>query len=252
MQKLFSNAMDIGEQMLICGAEVRRVEDTVRRMCSAFGAKRTDVFIIPSSMVVTVYMPNSDTYTMTRRITAISTDIEKLHNLNNLSRRICSKKDMASEDIHKEFKHIMSGKAYPFWVGLFSYMIIAGAFAIFFGGGLADALAALMIGGVMRIVTVLLEHAKMNQIFIKFVCAFGISTFALGFMKMGLISSIDSAIIGNIMYLIPTIGLTNGLRDLFAGDSVAGLIRLIEAILNALGIAAGYFLFTFLLGGALV
>ena len=251
MQKLFSNAMDIGEQLLVCGAEVRRVEDTVRRMCSAFGAKRTDVFIIPSSMVVTIYMDNCDTYTMTRRITSISTDIEKLHELNNLSRRICSKKNMTSEEIHQEFKHIMSGKTYPFWVGILSYMLIAGTFAIFFGGRLADALAALLIGGVMRVITVFLERAKMNQIFIKVVCAFGISTGALGFMKLGLISSIDSAVIGNIMYLIPTIGLTNSLRDLFAGDNVAGLVRLIEAILNALGIAAGYFLFSFLLGGML-
>lgn len=251
MQKLFSNAMDIGEQLLMCGAEVRRVEDTIRRMCTAFGAKRTDVFIIPSSMVVTIYMENCDTYTMTRRITGISTDIEKLHELNQLSRRICSKKNMTSEEIHKEFKHIMSGKTYPLWVGCLSYMFIAGGFAIFFGGGLADALVGLIIGAVIRLLTVFLEHARMNQIFIKVACTFGISTFALGFMKAGLISSIDSAIIGNIMYLIPTIGLTNGLRDLFAGDSVAGLVRLTEAILNALGIAAGYFLFTFLLGGVL-
>ena len=46
--------MDIGEQMLVYGAEVHRVEDSVERMCYALGAKRIDVFIITSSMVVTV------------------------------------------------------------------------------------------------------------------------------------------------------------------------------------------------------
>ena len=56
-------------------------------------------------------------------------------------------------------------------------------------------------------------------------------------------------IIGNIMSLIPGIGLTNALRDLFTGDSIAGLLRSIEALLIALAIAAGYFLSTVLMGG---
>ena len=46
----------------------------------------------------------------------------------------------------------------------------------------------------------------------------------------------------NIMTLIPGIGLTNALRDLFTGDSIAGLLRSIEAVLTALAIAAGFYL----------
>lgn len=37
-------AMTIGEQLLCCGAEVGRVEDTIRRICLAYGASRADVF----------------------------------------------------------------------------------------------------------------------------------------------------------------------------------------------------------------
>ena len=39
-------AMTIGEQLLCCGAEVGRVEDTIRRICLAYGASRADVFSI--------------------------------------------------------------------------------------------------------------------------------------------------------------------------------------------------------------
>ena len=62
----------------------------------------------------------------------------------------------------------------------------------------------------------------------------------------------DMVIIGNIMVLIPGIGLTNAIRDLFVGDSIAGLLRTVEAILLALAIGAGYFLFVWMMGGALV
>ena len=37
-------AMTIGEQLLCCGAEVGRVEDTIRRICLAYGATRARCF----------------------------------------------------------------------------------------------------------------------------------------------------------------------------------------------------------------
>lgn len=250
MKELFSCAMDIGEQMLICGAEVHRVEDSMQRICSAIGAKRTDVFIITSSMVVTLYTAEGETYTQTRRITSMSTDIEKLHRLNKLSRKICEHK-MSAEEIRGDFEAILSGKSYPFWLVCVSYMTIAAAFAIFFGGYLADAAVALVIGGLMSVLVLLCDRAGINNIFTKFISSFMVSTLALAAMKLGIIETIDKAIIGNIMLLIPGVGLTNGLRDLFAGDSIAGILRLIEAILTAGAIAAGYFLFAFLMGGAI-
>ena len=92
MENLLNCAMDIGEQMLLSGAEVHRVEESIKRMCSSFGAKRTDVFIITSSMVVSVFTDDDKSYTQTRRILNSSTDYEKLHKLNELSRKICSNK----------------------------------------------------------------------------------------------------------------------------------------------------------------
>ena len=59
MEKLFDLAMDIGEQMLVSGAEVHRVEDSLNRIFSAMGATRVDVFIITSSMVVTAPQQSS-------------------------------------------------------------------------------------------------------------------------------------------------------------------------------------------------
>ena len=89
MEQLLTCAMDIGEQMLVSGAEVHRVEESIRRMCHAFGASRTDVFIITSSMVVTVFDKENRPFTQTRRITGTSIDIEKIHILSNLIRKIC-------------------------------------------------------------------------------------------------------------------------------------------------------------------
>ena len=56
-QEFLFNALNIGEEMLISGAEVSRVEDSVRRICIAYGAEKVDVFTITSAIVVTAYSP---------------------------------------------------------------------------------------------------------------------------------------------------------------------------------------------------
>ena len=63
MKEILNTVCDIGEQMLRSGAEVHRVEDSVQRMCKAIGASRADVFIITSSMIVTVYTADEKSYT---------------------------------------------------------------------------------------------------------------------------------------------------------------------------------------------
>lgn len=250
MEKLLSLAMNIGEQMLLSGAEVHRVEESVKRMCASFGAKRTDVFIITSSMVVTVFTRDEKTFTQTRRVTGTSTDYEKLHKMNSLCRKIC-RGEIDISCIEAEFNEALNVKTYPFWLECVAYSVIAGAFTVFFGGTLMETLVSLFAGAAVRFVILLCERTIPGKMFSKFLSCATATLIALIAVKIGIIKNEDNVIIGNIMSLIPGIGLTNALRDLFTGDSIAGLLRSVEAILTALAIAAGYFLVA-LLGGILV
>ena len=103
--------------------------------------------------------------------------------------------------------------------------------------------------GRAREILTLVEKTVRNKVFSKFVCSFLASILAFASVKCGLAPAIDKIIIGNIMSLIPGIGFTNALRDLFTGDNVAGVVRSIEAVLMALAIGAGYFVFVCVTGG---
>ena len=248
MQELLTRTMDIGEQMLICGAEVYRVEDSVKRMCTALGAKRVDVFFITTNMTVTIYDEEDTPYTQTRRVSALGTDIERLHRLNQLSRKICAT-PMSAEEIRAEYENAMKSRVYPFWVTCLAYAVIAAAFTLFLGGNFVEALVSFAVGLLLKFVVTFAEKMLPNRIFSRFATTFIACTLAFGSVKLGWIADIDKVMIGNIMTLIPGVGLTNALRDLFTGDSIAGLLRMVEAILTALAIAAGYFLFVCTLGG---
>jgi uncharacterized membrane protein YjjP (DUF1212 family) len=198
-------------------------------------------------MVVTIHTNDGDTYTQTRRITTTNFDFQRLHYLNNLSREICEKK-LTEQEIEKKLAALTDCKRFPVWAEVVCYMAIAGAFTLFFGGHGMEAIISLFIGGIVRIGLLFSEKLFSNKIFNKFFASVIVTLCAFLAVKFEWISQVDKVIIGNIMTLIPGIGLTNALRDLFTGDSIAGLLRSIEAILTALAIAAGYFLVA-VLGG---
>ena len=50
---------------------------------------------------------------------------------------------------------------------------------------------------------------------------------------------IDDIIIGGIMLLVPGVATTNAVRDTLMGDILSGMIRVLEAITSAIGIAMG-------------
>lgn len=240
MEKLISCILDIGEQMLICGAEVHRVEESIERMCYAYGAERVDIFTITTSMIATVSTSDGKKYSDTRRIKKAYTDFEKMHRLNTLSRKICEKKPDFKE-IETELKSIALSHTYPLWLEVICYAVIAAAFTLFFGGNLKEAVVSLLIGTIVRFALLINEKTVGSKIFGKFLSSAVASALAFLAVTAGFITSPDTVIIGNIMTLIPGVGLTNALRDIFTGDSIAGLLRSIEAVLSGVAIAAGYF-----------
>ena len=79
--------LELGESMLADGADVRRVEQTLSRMGKAYGAVRMDVFVITSSIVLTMCFADGSAATQTRRIEkSAMTDFGKLEAINAISR----------------------------------------------------------------------------------------------------------------------------------------------------------------------
>ena len=62
-EQILCAILDAGETLLVSGAEVARVEDTIRRMALAYGFVRTDVLSITASMIVTAWTARGATLT---------------------------------------------------------------------------------------------------------------------------------------------------------------------------------------------
>lgn len=231
--------LDIGQYMLQSGGEVSRVEDSIRRLCMAFGAERADVFTITSSIVVTIYAKGFGALTQTRRIVGQQYDLHRLELLNELSRRICAE-HLTMEETERALRAIRATPQYPFAIQLLTYALISSSFSLFFGGSALDAVASGLIGVVLKYMDVLIRRTEANALLSALLCSCLGGLLAGLAVRFGLGDNADMISIGNIMLLIPGIALTNSLRDMFSGNTISGMMRFIEAILLALVIAFGF------------
>ena len=231
--------LDIGQYMLQCGGEVSRVEDSIRRLCLAFGAERADVFTITSSIVVTIYSHEFGALTQTRRVTGSQYDFYRLELLNQLSRRVCAQ-HLDLEATKRGLDAIRDTPQYPFLTQLAAYALVSSSFCIFFGGSALDAVSSGLIGIVLKCLDRIIRRTDANAFLSALLCSCLGGLLAGIAVKSGFGDNVDMISIGNIMLLIPGLSLTNSLRDMFSGNTISGLMRFIEAILLALTIALGF------------
>ena len=133
--------LELGESMLADGADVRRVEQTLTRMGLAYGAVRMDVFVITSSIVLTMCFPDETSVTQTRRIEKSAvTDFGKLEAINAISRSYCQKPFPVQELADR--LHLAKSCRPAQWKLFAGSSLAAGALTVFFGGAGPDGLAA--------------------------------------------------------------------------------------------------------------
>lgn len=247
-ERLIGCFLDIGELLLTSGAEVLRVEDTITRLCKAYGFARADVFTITSSIVLTVHTPDGNVLTQTRRILTQNINLERVAQVNALSRSLCAA-PQPLETIQQEINTIRSKKGCPPLVQCLAYAVISAAFAIFFGGSFLDAVAALISGTVIYIALSFCKKMRLNSI-LQHMLVSALAAFVI-VLLVGIGIGKDPAhiIIGNIMLLIPGIAFTSSLRDLINGDTISGLLGFAEAILKAMAIAIGSAVVLMQMGG---
>lgn len=249
LNSILNTALDIGELMLKSGAEVWRVEDTITRICNAYGCDTSHVFSI-TSLIVATATKDQNQVTQSRRIKGYETNLKKVEDLNELSRHICSNTPSFSE-INSTI-HSINTKDNLRLIRKFSaHIIISFVFTIIWGGKIRDALAAVIVSLLIFAMDMYFNRIKINRLAYTLLCSLVAGFAATGLNAVGLCMHTDKVVIGNVMLLIPGISLTNGIRDLLCGDIVSGLLRLCESILIAISIAVGFAIPLFIVGGGL-
>ncbi len=233
-------ALDVGEGMLKNGGDVNRVEDTIERICRAYGAEHIEVFTIISVINAAIRMPDGSYTSQLRRVKTTSNNLGRLERLNALSREICRETpdlEIFDEKLHELKKTV----EYPRGVILGASAIAAGAFTLLFGGGALDMVVSMMIGLLISLIE-FISKDKFNIMARIVLSTFIATVFSAIAVKLGAAASHDTIMSGVIMLLVPGMAFGTAMRDLFYGDLIAGALKTIQAVLSTLMIAFGYVL----------
>lgn len=244
------NVLEIGKRLVETGAEVHRVEDTVRRICSAYGFKDCEIYAVTSLIVATIKDGEGNHYTQSVRIMSSGTDLGRMEELNASSRYICEHTPSV-EELSNIVHHYKRTKPKPV-IKCLGYMLAAGGFAVFFGGNWLDGLASAAVAIAIYLMDYHFKLRSINTVIYTFVASLASGCLALLFVHFGFGMHLDKVMIGDIMLFIPGLLLVSAVKEMFNRDIVTGLYRLIEAVLVAVAIACGFALSYVILGGVLL
>lgn len=241
MKELLHLFLKIAAVMTESGAEISRVEASLSHMCRAYGVGSVSVYATTSNIIVTVEDKDGEVYTETRRPGAIGNNFTLLDRVNDLVRHISEAAPDAAE-IRKAIA-ALPHKTWRWFVVAPAQGAISASFCLFFGSrSVTECLFAFLIGAALCCLGRLFDRVEANRLLKSFLLAFLASLAAFTVTRLGWVSSPDFIIIGYIMNLIPGLGLTGAIRDLFVGDLFTGMVRILSAVLVAVSIAVGFIL----------
>ena len=210
----------IGAKMLESGAEIFRVEDTVKRILSFSGARQINVFCISSLLIV-----KTERKELIIRVENADINLFEIERLNSLSRAICENRGFA----HQKNRYSLPLK-------IFGIILATGSFCLYFGGSIYDAIFSGIAGVFISFFPSLVDSFFSKNLISSALA--GLLAFSFGAIFKGL--SPDCIMIGTIMLLVPGLTISNSIRDIMTSDILSGIIELIEAIFTALAIALGF------------
>lgn len=232
-------AIFAGEIMLKNGAETYRVEDTICRILSSTNVSLCESFVTPTGIFATIETrEDQNPITLVRRVKSRSINMQKIHQVNDLSRRFVEKK-IPLEDAYIQLESIEKLSKYPKYVHVLSTGLAAAFFSLMFQGTLYDFASSFLIGITLDFMILFFEKYTVSKFMVDILGGMLVASLAILLTQLRIGSQVDKIIIGSIMPLVPGVAITNAIRDTIAGDLVSGISRGVEAFIIAISIAAG-------------
>lgn len=235
--KLLQISTYAGRILLESGAEIYRVEDTMNRICFSYGFQDSESFVTATGIIASIYDDGKNHSTL-KRITKRGINLNKIDKVNALSRRI-SQENISLDELYTELKIIDNEKVYANKVTVLFAGFTAASFSFIFSGNIYDCFVSFIIGSILQAIAIRFRKISINEFFINFTCSAGAAFGSILCHYLFSNTNIDKVIIGVIMLFVPGLAITNAVRDIIAGDYLAGITKGAEAILVAISVAAG-------------
>ncbi len=220
------------------GGETYRAEETIKYICKSFGVKEIDPVATPTGLYLSISIDGEEYYTIVKRIRKRTINLQKIFDVNNISRNITSNQITLDEAL-LQLEDISDNNKIQYKYSFVYGGISSGFFTLLFGGGLFEFIVALFVGIIITLISKRFEELHSYQFFSSIVSGAFLSFAAIALTIIFGIGNYNYIIVGGIMPLLPGLAITNAIRDTIRGDLISGIARATEALLVASSLAAG-------------
>lgn len=220
------------------GGETYRAEETIKYICKAYNIKEIEAIATPTGFYLTISPDGEQSSTIVKRIKKRTINLQKINDVNNISRQITSN-SISLDDASARLEKIKNDGAAQYNHPLLYGGISSAFFAALFGGGLFEFIIALLTGILVSFISKGFEDLHSYQFFSSIISGGVISLIAIAATAFSGMGNYNHIIVGGIMPLLPGLAMTNAIRDTIRGDLISGIARATEAILVAASLAAG-------------
>ncbi|MCC8101364.1 MAG: threonine/serine exporter family protein [Clostridiales bacterium] len=242
-------ALRLSEKMLVSGANLERVNDTVYRICDSYGCDDVHFFSLNCYLTLSLKDAQGNRVSGQRCIrSGMDTHLENLSRLNQLSREICAKKP-DPEKLERLLEEAVNTRGYSTGTRLAGYLLAMSCLTVLYNGGWKDWITILINTTLIYLGGIYLKKPGVNRIVYSVSCTFVVGTLTILLTKLGLVNDIYTVMIVNSMMLIPGIPMVNAFRNLLCGNEINGVLEILKVMLETVAIVCGFVLSIYLFGG---
>lgn len=224
--------------MLENGGETYRVEETIQYMGQSLGVQEIESFAIPTGIYITVSIDGEDHQTIIKRINKRRVHLERIHQVNTISRQI-SEHGITLEEAEERLEGILNAPEQKQLQLLMYGGMTTAFFTALFGGSLFDFGVSFIIGLLIVLVNRKFDALHSQHFASNLVNGGVIALVAAGSTALFDMGSFQAIILGAMMPQLPGLAMINAIRDTIRGDFVSGVARVAEVILISASLAIG-------------
>ncbi|TDX51532.1 threonine/serine ThrE exporter family protein [Orenia marismortui] len=238
-KQILNIAAYAGDIILSNGGEIYRTEDTISRICQAYGMKYVQSLVTPTGIFISIDDGDGGSETIVRRIHSREINLTKISKVNDFSRSLQTevlKHQAAMEELASiEYGNPKS----KLTLGLFLISFGVSMNVILMNENYINIIPAILASLGAQIAVKKMGFLKDINFIPEIVAGFIAGSISLFSLQQGLGDNLAIIVVSGILPFVPGVAITNSIRDAISGDLISSTSRSIEAALIAISLAVG-------------
>ena len=231
-------AAHLGREQLSAGANLERANDTMERVCKAYGLHEVSVFSLSTIISLSATSLDGDTHTRQVKVPGMSIHLEKLRQLNDLAHNVCDNTP-SPDKLQDMLYEALMVRSYSAWGEMLGFVIAISCLCRIFGGTWSELLIVTLCTVLAYWLNRWLGRANLNRIITNAINMAVTTAIFFLMVWIGFADNLMAMLTPMSLMFIPGVPLVNAMRNILCGNEMNGILEFLKVVLETLTLCLG-------------